>query len=670
MIFTRFLFIFLCCFGLSFTAFTQPGSNSDLKSRFKDAEYDFSQDDYYLALSKYAYCVRYDSLNANVNFCVGVCYMKTEFEKIKAIPYLERAVKNVTKDYKDGTFDEKKARIEAFLYLGQAYRINKNFEKAIESFNSYKKLLAPDDKKNIVLTDQETESCKNAKKAVENPTGSFVRTNIFEINTAFSDYNAVFSSDENMVIYASSQLEGKSNDEKNILFSKKIDGKFMEPFDITEGLKSKGNMAPSCLSPDGKYLLLVENEDTKTGIYESKLIPTKTKSGRDTLTWTAAKKLNANINKGKVTHASVSPDGKILFFTSDRKEGLGGLDIYKSEKGANNDWGPAVNLGPKINTPFDEETPFLLNDKTLYFSSEGHSSIGGLDIFYSKSDDKGEWSAPVNLGYNRNTTGDNYFYVPLLDGNSGFISLTGIDATGEKDIYKVIIGPFKEEVIELADQQIEVKPDDTQQKKDTVKKVDVVQKTDVKTDIKTDIKTDVKTDQKQDVKNSSAFSPKYSIQIAASTKEENPVFFIGLKGVKEIKCKDGWVRYYFGDFQDCKSAYNQLEKVRNAGFKSAFIADYSKYSEKYIGASCTINDMDSKIKEQVPGFFAIQIASSKAQVDLSLFKNITDVKSKFTGNGYYRYYYGKFEGYTKALSGLNKVKSFGYSDALIINSPD
>ena len=102
--------------------------------------------------------------------------------------------------------------------------------------------------------------------------------------------------------------------------------------------------------------------------------------------WTPIKKLNKNINtKFYESHASISSDGKKLYFTSNREGGQGNLDIYVSEKDESGDWGPAVNLGAAINTPFNEDTPFITeNDSMLYFSSEGHSSMGGFDNFKSQ----------------------------------------------------------------------------------------------------------------------------------------------------------------------------------------------------------------------------------------------------------------------------------------------
>jgi hypothetical protein len=160
--------------------------------------------------------------------------------------------------------------------------------------------------------------------------------------------------------------------------------------------------------------------------------------------WTAIKKLNDNINtKYWESHASVSYDGKTLYFTSNRKGGYGGLDIYSSTRADVNqdNWEKPVNLGPDINTPFNEETPFISPDgKTLYFSSYGHFNMGGYDIFYSNLLENGKWSVPLNMGYPINTTDDDLFYVPVQDGNFAYVCRYYPEENyGKTDIYRVEI---------------------------------------------------------------------------------------------------------------------------------------------------------------------------------------------------------------------------------------
>ena len=140
--------------------------------------------------------------------------------------------------------------------------------------------------------------------------------------------------------------------------------------------------------------------------------------------WSKITRLNDPINTlYNETHASLSSEGDVLFFTSNRNGGYGGLDIYKSVLDKNGEWSPPKNLGPVINTVFDEKSPFVTeNGKKLYFSSQGHYNMGGFDLFYSELSEKGEWNYPVNIGYPVNTTDDDLFFYPVDNGNNGYHS--------------------------------------------------------------------------------------------------------------------------------------------------------------------------------------------------------------------------------------------------------
>lgn len=141
--------------------------------------------------------------------------------------------------------------------------------------------------------------------------------------------------------------------------------------------------------------------------------------------WTEPKSLGSNINNPNTweSQASLSSDGKILFFASDRPGGFGGSDIWYSQRNSDGSWRKPINLGPKINTAGDERSPFLHTDsKTLYFSSSGFDGIGGQDIYYSKLDAQGKWSDPVNIGFPINTENDEVDFFVSLDGATGYFS--------------------------------------------------------------------------------------------------------------------------------------------------------------------------------------------------------------------------------------------------------
>ena len=266
-------------------------------------------------------------------------------------------------------------------------------------------------------------ACHNAKDMMDIPL--YIRLNNLgeTINESRSEVNPVVSADEKTIVFTRELpfYEG-------LFYSKKVDGLWSPPLQIQEELLIDDGYSTS-LSRDGKELYIYRNDGYDGNIYFSEYI-----NGR----WSPAEILNENINtKYWESHACISADGRKLYFTSNRKGGYGGLDIYLSEKDSLGDWGPALNLGPSINTPFNEESPFLDKDgKILFFSSRGHFNMGGHDIFYSAKTGDNRWSAPVNMGYPVNTTDDDLFFSTTGQNNIAYMSRFSAEGYGMKDIYR------------------------------------------------------------------------------------------------------------------------------------------------------------------------------------------------------------------------------------------
>jgi Tol biopolymer transport system component len=195
-------------------------------------------------------------------------------------------------------------------------------------------------------------------------------------------------------------------------------------------MMTDGDMYISCLSAEGRILFLSKDDNYNSDIYTSTF---------DGITWGKPSKLNKNINtRYWESHGYLSEDGNQLVFASDRPGGFGGLDLYLSKR-LDGDWGPAINLGPQVNTQFNEDRPFLINKgKTLFFSSQGHRNMGGYDLFRSELQQNNLWSQPENLGYPLNTPDDNIFFMPTDNGKSGYISrYRESDGSGREDIYRI-----------------------------------------------------------------------------------------------------------------------------------------------------------------------------------------------------------------------------------------
>jgi len=390
--------ILLLC---SLAAFPQA---EGLKEVFDDAEYFFYSEAYNDALINYLKIYRRGyQTNANINFKIGYCYLHTA-DKQKAIPYLEEAVKNTSIKFKEGSLKEDKAPIEAFLYLGNAYRITNNLEKAIEAYENYLKQVPPGKVSDEVnYTRKQLEACKTATELMKKPVAVSMEILPNTINTSAANFNPVVTPGETVLAYAS-----RLRFYDAVFVCRKVKDTWSAPENITPQIQSDGNQYPCCFSSDGNTLYLTREDNYDSDIYFSKF---------DGKSWSKSLPLGKNINsKFWESHASITADGKTLYFASNRKGGKGGMDIYVSTLGPNNEWGPAVALGSPVNTELDDDYPFISEDgKVLFFCSQGHNTMGGFDVFYSvKNGDS--WSEPKNIGYPINSTDDDIFFCPAKNG--------------------------------------------------------------------------------------------------------------------------------------------------------------------------------------------------------------------------------------------------------------
>ena len=404
------------------TLFAQQDKEKEI---FLEAEYFMLYEEYPDALTYYLQLIDKYPDNANLNYRLGLCYLNIQGKKDKAIPYFEKATNNLTNRYKEGDFKEVEAPYDTYFYLAKAYQINNKTSKAKQTYEKYLNYLDPGDTLNINFVKRQIESCNNAKKLKQNKV-YFDSYNLGQnINDAYANFYPEVSLNGNTIVYMTSQ---KFYDA--ILYSKKVDGEWTVPVNLTPQIKSDGDIYISSLSADGKKLYLTKNDNFNSDIYVSNF--------NDSV-WSEIVKLNKNINtKYWESHASESPDGSTLYFSSSRIKGYGGLDIYKSEKNpGTGEWDEPVNLGPVVNTNFNEDCPFLTQDgNRLYFSSQGHENLGGFDIFFTQKSDLNNWTKPVNIGYPINSTDDDIFFSPQNNGTGAYYSLFGNeDSYGGKDIY-------------------------------------------------------------------------------------------------------------------------------------------------------------------------------------------------------------------------------------------
>lgn len=389
-----------------------------------DAEYYMADGNYAKAADTYLKAIKKLPESANLKFKVGYCMLKTSDRKMEAGYYLEEAAKKVTDKYDARSLKEESAPPEAFYQLGIYYLIKNEFDKATNTFNEYKKYLNPKDELANQLVNMHIKSCEFAKELIKSPVGLSINPLSDIINTTQDNIDPVLSADGKTLAYTTITPTGNK-----IFISYKQEDAWGKPIDITRQLGSK-YLTTSFLSETGEELYLIENDARN-----SQIVVSFKKKSKWSKTVDVAKPINSKSNE---KHVCVTSDGNTVYFTSDRKGGQGGYDIWMTTV-SNGRWGEPVNLGPNINTPLDEASPFLTPDeKYLFFTSQGHNSIGGFDVFYIKLDGTSEVK---NVGYPLNTTDDEQFYFPI-DLTTGLISRYNQKWVGGMDIASVEITPL------------------------------------------------------------------------------------------------------------------------------------------------------------------------------------------------------------------------------------
>ncbi len=414
--------IFVLCF---LSPVTLSAQRDTLRNDFLDAESWFLFEEFSEALPLYMKIHSADPENANINYKIGICLLNDPYQKEKSIRYLLDASEHINPDYKENSYKERTAPPDVLYYLGKAYMVNRELDRAVESFERFLEILDPEEYDRELVNEQ-IRACRNARQMMRIPVDIDLRLLDSLINTRYADTRPVVSGDGEKMAFVT-ELPFYDG----IFFTEKTGGEWSYPRNITAELGFDADVYPACLSHDGTGMILYYDDDYIGSLYHSEY-----SDGR----WLPAEKLGENINtKYWESHACFSSDGQTLYFTSNRKGSIGGLDIYRSDRQPDGSWGIPENLGPVVNTRYNEMSPFITEDgQTLYFSSYGHDGMGGYDIFYTRRNEDSSWGVPVNLGYPLNTTDDDLFYHPFDNGKAAYFSIYDEEkGIGRHDIYYV-----------------------------------------------------------------------------------------------------------------------------------------------------------------------------------------------------------------------------------------
>lgn len=417
----------------------------EAKKNLEEGDKLFSQGSifYRQALDFYLNANKFNPNNALLNYKIGKCYLYSSF-KLKSLPFLEKALQL------DANVDP-----QIHYVLGKAYHLDMQWDKAILEYKKFQATLNVKEFKDLVdETNKKIQECLTGKELVKNPIRVFIDNIGPEVNTSYPEYGPIITADESVLMFTSRRpgtTGGKMDADLNefyedIYVSYNKNGKWTQAVNIGKPINTEGHDATMGLAPDGQTLLIYIDEKGNGNIFQCDLKGDQ---------WSKPERLNKNVNTDyHESSASLAADGKRMFFVSNRPDGLGDRDIYMSTKDEKGKWGKAVNLGPTINTQWGEEGIFIHPDgKTIYFSSQGHKTMGGYDIFKSVWDETTKtWSTPENLGYPVNTPDDDVFFVVSASGKHGYYASINGNGYGEKDIYMItFLGPEKPMVMNNED---------------------------------------------------------------------------------------------------------------------------------------------------------------------------------------------------------------------------
>jgi outer membrane protein OmpA-like peptidoglycan-associated protein/tetratricopeptide (TPR) repeat protein len=389
---------------------------------------------------------KFNPNNAKLNYALGFVWFITEPSNPQALKYFQTSYSLNPNIEQDLTY-----------WLAWTYQLNTKWDEAIAKYNDYLTFLNLKSKSNALEIEDVTKKiteCKNGKIFSANPERVFVDNLGSTINTSFPEYGPAITTDEETIMFTSRRdnTTGNKKDEgdnkyyEDVYSSTKINGKWQPAKQLSKNVNTDSHDAVAGLSQDGSKLFVYRDLAKDGGdLYESTLF------GAD---WEQPIHMNKNINtKYHENTVSLSYDGRLLYFVTDKEMGLGDGDIYFSELDAKGLWGPSKNVGAEINTKYSEDGVFMHPDGvTMYFSSKGHNSMGGFDIFKSTLEN-GKWGKPVNLGYPINGPDDDVYFVVAGSGKRGYFASAKQGGFGDQDIYKItFLGPEKQPLLNTQDQ--------------------------------------------------------------------------------------------------------------------------------------------------------------------------------------------------------------------------
>jgi outer membrane protein OmpA-like peptidoglycan-associated protein/Tol biopolymer transport system component len=399
------------------------------------------------ALDKYRAALDIEPDNVRANYMAGLCYLQT-YQKSRSLSFFLKA-HDIDPDF----VAEVKMPVDLLpdlkFLIARSFQVGENYTKAEEFFNHFKEAVNhgtsssySSNNRGLAIrhTDRRIFECLVAQELKRAPVDSRI-INVKGINSPYPDYGPVFTPDGKKMFFTSRRAGGASKEidddlhffEDIYIASRDSAGHWGEVKMVKE-LSTPGHESVSCISEDGRTMIISKGEGNGDLFISQRELLGK---------WSEPVSLGKNINTSSIeAGAFLAENGKKLYFASDRSGGYGGFDLYLSERRSNGKWGAAVNLGPKINTIFDEDAPSLTKEgDKIYFSSKGHKAMGGFDIFVAKWDAVNKvFKNPENLGFPINSADDDNTYVLSPDSGLAYYASFKENGIGDLDIFHLIKG--------------------------------------------------------------------------------------------------------------------------------------------------------------------------------------------------------------------------------------
>jgi outer membrane protein OmpA-like peptidoglycan-associated protein/tetratricopeptide (TPR) repeat protein len=397
----------------------------EFQRAFRNADMYYLYDENYLkAATLYEPLLKQNPDNFNLAAKLGICYLNLDGKKAEALDLLKKASSGVVSNEKEYKQTGVKAPLDTYLYLAIAFHRNDSLEQALGYLNDVKKRLSPSDTYQMDFIDLQIRNCRYAMEMKKRP----LRIISEYFTPWLKEYpgacNPVLAKNDSVFIFT------LKNEGITQVYCSYKDKTWSRPSNITKQLGGFDRFYTNSITGDGRLLLMYMDDGGDGNLYYSQ---------RTDTTWSKIKSLGRNINSIYwEEHGFITPDGKTIYFSSNRPGGEGELDIWTSQRLADGSWDRPVNLGNTINTPYDETSPFYdIENNALLFSSIGHITMGGYDVFRSQSRGGGAWTQPVGMPYAFNNVQENTNFI-LNNNAPGFITSRFDDKSNIRNVFAIV----------------------------------------------------------------------------------------------------------------------------------------------------------------------------------------------------------------------------------------